>query len=443
MKRKMIIGLGIFFLAFYSKAQENAPVPLSLEEAKKLALQNNIAVKNASLDVEIAKKKVWETTAMGLPQIEGTIGYQYNPDPPVMEMPDFSAFEQFLAGEISELPIAQNQLGEEHNVTFDATVSQLIFSGEYIVGLKASSTYKEISELSYEKSTKDIKEKASTAYFSVLVAKENLSIVDSSMAQIEQIYYELSEMQKLGFVDDVEVSQMKLNLQNLKNTKLELVRQQNLAFDYLKLVLNVDSSTVFKTTDNLDNLAEQTVDFANFSLENLTEYKLLENQVKSSKLLKQKEVTTYLPTVSAFYRHKEYWNEPDLNFEPKDVIGVNVSIPIFSSGMRHAKVRQAHFELEKSRNTKEETSRMLELSYSQALSSYSSSYSKYQLEKENRALSKLIFQNTLEKKKLGMASSMEVAQSQNQMLQAQQNYSMSVFELLNAKVELQKALGSL
>lgn len=410
-------------------AQEGAKTNLSLEEAQSLAMQNNLAIANAQLDVEIAKKKVWETTAIGLPQISGSVDYNLNPDPAELPNP-------MGTGSIT--------LGEKHNLTYQATISQLIFSGEYIVGLRASKAYMEISTLALDKEKEIIKEATSNAYFNILIAKENLQIVDSSALLIEGVYNEMKEMHAQGFVSDIDVLQMKLNLINLHNTKVDLEQRYKLANDLLGITMNADSGQTFVLTDNLESVIEkQNFELSTFNLDGLVDYKMLENQVQIYKLSKQREISTYLPTLSAFYRHKEFINEPDILFEAKDMVGATLSIPIFSSGARSSRVKQADFELQKAMNNKESYAQQLELGYNQALSIYNAALLKYDLEKENRSIAKLIFTNTIEKQKQGMASSMDVSQSQTQFLEAQGSYSMAVYELLNSRIALQKALGVL
>jgi len=79
--RRCIIILVI--LGFINKgfSQENTTKTVSnsftLEEAVKYAVENGYDVKAKKIDLEIAKKKIWETTAIGLPQVSGSIAYQH------------------------------------------------------------------------------------------------------------------------------------------------------------------------------------------------------------------------------------------------------------------------------------------------------------------------------------------------------------------------------
>ena len=77
MKNKLIVTF--LLLASIVQAQENKQsYSFSLDQAISHALTNNRTAINAGRDIEMAKKKKWETTAMGLPQINGNISYQNN-----------------------------------------------------------------------------------------------------------------------------------------------------------------------------------------------------------------------------------------------------------------------------------------------------------------------------------------------------------------------------
>ena len=99
-----------------SFGQENS---YSLKEAQDYAVENSYTVKSASLDAQIARKKVMETLAQGFPQIDGSIDYTYNLLLPTSLIPG-----EFLGqpGEYVRL-----QFGTANNATVGATLNQLIF----------------------------------------------------------------------------------------------------------------------------------------------------------------------------------------------------------------------------------------------------------------------------------------------------------------------------
>jgi outer membrane protein len=70
----MFIILGLFTRGF---SQDNKELKLSISEAQTYALQNNRSIQSAKIDVEIANKQVWETIAIGLPQLNLAANYQH------------------------------------------------------------------------------------------------------------------------------------------------------------------------------------------------------------------------------------------------------------------------------------------------------------------------------------------------------------------------------
>ena len=62
----LLLGGIILFGNFAARAQE--PVKLSKQDALKMALQYNTNILNSELDLKMAQKKIWETTASGLPR---------------------------------------------------------------------------------------------------------------------------------------------------------------------------------------------------------------------------------------------------------------------------------------------------------------------------------------------------------------------------------------
>lgn len=336
-------------------------------------------------------------------------------------------------------------LGVKENTTIDFTISQLLFSGEYIVGLQASRTYKELSQQSYEKAVVDIKKDVKTSYYLVLVLHENLKTVLTSGENLNSMIAEMEKMLAVGFVEDTDVDQLKLTLMNLENTISTLKRQLVLAEKLLKFQMGVDLRQHIQLTDNLDGFVA-TTDVNMFLQSTLVldqniDYQIMTTQEKLQNLNYKREKSTVLPTVAAFYRHQELADAPEFNFNPPNVVGINVEIPIFASGSRYSKIQQEKMELEKIRNSKLQVGDGLVLEYEQAISELTSAWEKYNNEKLNMELAKKIYDKTAVKYKEGMSSSMDLTQTQNQYLQNQSNYYNAILDVLNSRTKLETILS--
>ncbi|HFX17659.1 MAG TPA: TolC family protein, partial [Flavobacteriales bacterium] len=231
MKLNIIFTVVLTFLVInFSSAQE--PAAFSLNEAIEYGLSHNTNVIKAENDVLKAQKKVWETTAIGLPQIDGETSYQKFIKQPVNLLPERIFNPQ--AAPDSYIPI---KFGTEQNMKWSATLKQLIFNGSYLVGLQSSRTFKKISENALVKTKQKIKEAIVNAYGNALLTDESIKIMQNNVAVVSQNLFETQQMFDNGLVEETDVEQLKITLSNLKNQLDYLQRMQKLAYEMLNYTM--------------------------------------------------------------------------------------------------------------------------------------------------------------------------------------------------------------
>jgi len=429
----MLTGI-IAVITLTINAQTDTVYKFTLEQAQEYAIDNYFQSKNAKIDIDIARKKIWETTALGLPQVSGTFNYQHVPNPPTM----------FFPGENGDL--MEINLALENSANYGATVSQLVFSGEYIVGLQASKTYRTFAEENYEKVRIDLKETVAGTYYTVLILEQNREIVSQTIENLRLNLNHLKSFYEQGLVEETDVDQLSLVVKRTETSLLTINRQIETIKKLLKLQLGLPAERIVNLTETLDELITTNLiiaDSYSFCLEENIGYKLLKTNEDLMSLSLQREKSTFLPSVSAFYQYSDKTDKPDFDFSIKHVMGVNVSIPIFSSGMRLAKVSQAKMELDKTQNLKEQQSQMLILGAQQALYDYNAAFENYANEKMNFELSQKVFNNTTIRFKEGLVSALDLSTINNQFLQAQLSFALAIQDLFTKKTALDKAYNKL
>ncbi len=434
MKHKTILLLFIMLLgrSFLSAAQE--PVKLSLQEALKMASQNNTNIRNSQIDLKIAQKKIWETTAIGLPHFDITSAYTFLPKVPSLP----ASFMDPNAD-----PNEMIALGVKQNITYDFTVSQLIFNGAYIVGLQASKVYYELSKQNNEKTKLDVNETVINTYNMIQLAEESRKILSQNLENINKTLYEISEMHKQGFLEKTDVDQLEVTANTVRNAMNQIDSNLDMAYRLLKIQLGMEDVAKVVLTDELESnesLTKTSLQLISepFSLERNVDYQLVETSEKLARLDYRREMTGFLPTISGYYNHTEKWKYPLFDFAPKDVVGISVNLPVFSSGQRLAVVAQKKMALEKTENTREFVSNNLKMQASQFQNELKLKLEKYQNQKKSMELSDDIYRKTLEKYKQGMASSMDLMTSQNQYLTNLTSYYQGIYDLKDAKSKLEK-----
>jgi outer membrane protein TolC len=442
--KKIILSLFISGTSAVSYAQES--FSFSLQEAQDYAIKHNYQNQNAIKDIEIAKKKVWETTAIGLPQVNAEGQIQRFIDIPTQVAPA-NAFNPLAP----EGQLATFQFGLNYNNSVGISASQLIFDGSYIVGLQAAKTYKELSINSQAKTEIELKDAVAQAYYTVLATEKNVVVLKNSLEATQKMLTETQALYREGLTEEQNVDQLELNV-NALQTNFEIAEDQR---DFAKKLLNIQLGLPIETqvtlTEQLDNLVttnQNSLADKKFSAENHIDYELTVTNMKLSQLNLRKEKYSFLPTLSAFFSHQQqnFGNELDVfsgdaRWFPATIVGLNLKLPILTSGARLSKVSQAKIELEKMENSAKEVEQNLKYQAELAASNFDTAKETFDNQKDNLALAQKIYDKTVKKYDAGIASSLELTQAQNQLLSAEGNYIKAVLDLLNARSALERSYG--
>ncbi len=440
----IVMILWLMSTGFFStliSGQSTGVRELSLQSAQEYAVLYSYDIKRSELDIQAAQKKVRETVLTGFPQMYSNMSYLNNLELATVLIPDF------IGGNYDEkIPV---QFGTQHNANVNFTLDQLVFNGSYLVGLRTSRIFRQLADQNYERTRLDILETVTNTYCMILVAEETEKILSSNIANLEKTHYEIRERYKEGFVAETDADLVQISVTTLKNSLQTVARQKEVAFKLLKFQIGLDLSEQIILTDRLEDILQQ-IDVSNavnteFDISQNIDYKLLETQEKLSEMALKNEKAQYFPTISAFYSFQ--WNAfrdafTFLNFQERwfrtQVLGFNINIPLFRSGVQRAKVAQASIALEQARTAKIQASQGLIVEAASARSALYSAHENYLNTKENLRLAKRVYDVTLIKYNEGVASSLDLTQAHDKYLMAQSEHIQAMSGLLTAKNRLDR-----
>jgi outer membrane protein len=456
-KRLFIPLVGILFCSEVF-GQNDSTIRFSLIEAQNYAIDNFYMSQNSKLDIKSAKKKIWETTAVGLPQLTADARYDHIPgEIPTLDFGMDALFEYIFGsltdagypppnGLLDGMQSGAQPIAERDNLTYNILLNQLIFSGEYIVGLRASRVYSSLAEETNEKIELELKQTVANGYFSMLTLQKTQNILQKTLNNTIKIEENTRQYYETGLADETDADQVTLLRKRLES-ELNTVERQLLYMDKIfKYSVGLAADVNVELTDSLETLIGNSIvndSMYTYVLENNIDYRILDTQEQLMKLAMDREKSKYLPTVSGFYKYTDQANTPAFNTTINNIIGIQVSVPIFESGSKMMKVQQARINYMKAQNEKEQESEKLIADADQALLDYESALEKYYYEKQGFELSEKILNKTTEKYNNGMASSIDLTTVNNQYLESQLNYSLALQALLNAKVKLDKIYSQL
>ena len=442
MMKKIVLAIGLFaFLANGMQAEDHviaatkkaevrevpATLNLSLTEAQDYAVETNRSLRNASLAVQKAYAQRWQTIASMLPSADLSWGYT-----------SMMGYKMNFGGMPIEMP---------DNGTLGITAAVGI-NGQAIVGALLNNVAIDMQKLNLQQSEDNLRANIKTSYASVLVLQNVVTLLESSLANIEQMAEMTQRSVDVGAAEQTTADLIKVRVNTLKNNINANLRSTQLALNALKVLLDVPAETELVLTSTLEDFlsAEAVVALLgnDFILENNLNYQLLEKNVELAKKNVHMAGWAYGPTVALAYQYnqKDYFGKKEgLNMTPPNAVSLNISMPLWSSGKRAAGVVEKKIALEEARNTFAETANNLGIQNEQLRYNLQNGYETYMNEKDNMEVTQRVFESTTNKFNQGAASNLDLVNASNDLITAQSSYVQAVLTLVNAQVELEKFLN--
>ncbi|APG66131.1 transporter [Tenacibaculum todarodis] len=442
---KRVLYIYFMVLSISNIQAQEKKMSLSMQEAINYAIKNSYQNKTAINDIKAAEKRKWETTTMGLPQVNGVVNYQNNLKQAVSLLP-----AEITGGTPGTFtPVL---FGTKQTMNGTVTLNQLLFDGSYLVGLQSAKTYLKISNQAKEKTELVTREAVINAYGNILVTEKSIEILDRNKKVNDRLLKSARIGYENGLAEQEEVEQFEITEGTIISSIRNAERLKTLAYQMLNITLGNEINTKLTLTDTLEKLVLTNTDLnllgQDFQLNNHIDFKIAENTRESNRLLMQLEKSKALPTLSAFVNYGFAANSDSFSFFNSDqkwfqssVLGVNLNIPIFSSMGRSARTAQAQIALENSDIELEETKQRLNLQVAQARSTYQLSIENYETAKKNLNLATRIENKNQIKFKEGVATNFELLQAQQQLYTQQNNFVQSMLDIIANKATLENALN--
>ena len=420
---RLAFALASFSLTLGSFAQRE----LSLVKAQTLGVENAYAMQRARIDVQVAQRDVKEILATGLPQVNASFDFNHFLDIPTQVVPA-SSFDPTAPDDI----VLELSFGTTQSATVGLNATQLIFSGSYLVGLKASQVLADAKALAVDASEVETRRLVAEAYVTALAAEANVETLDRALTLVKSSEQELRELANEGLVESVDADQLQLTRQTIEQ-QLGTARLQEALTKKLLLFqcgLEVNESVVL--TDNLESLTAVAVPEAVQAQLNLSAIPALEEQRRYLALAEldvQNRRAEGLPQVAAFYSNSsQAFRDPEFpvladqnNWYPSQIVGLSVNMPIWTSFGGKQRVEKAKLQVLTAESGLEQMESAARLEHANAKATFLDAQAALKTAEAQRDLADRILTRIESGHKEGVRSSFELNTAQNQLLEAEGN----------------------
>ncbi|MFM9839562.1 MAG: TolC family protein [Cyclobacteriaceae bacterium] len=467
---KLTLFVTASLIANWSFAQQEAPATFTLEQCIEYALKNSINVQNSFIDEQIASSKVKETIGIGLPQINGSVNALTNPTlprffskyavaqgfNPTLNIPGIQPTDVVAGQQFFQLPNSLNA---------SVSVSQLIFNGSYLVGLKASSAYKDLAVKTTTQTKEQTIEQITKAFYGALINKERMNLFESNIARVDSLLRNTKALNSNGFAEGIDVDRIQVSLNNLTTEKAKFERLQTLSVELLKFQMNYPMNQPLTVGGKISDLStELPLDeyLKDLDFKRRPDYQVMEANRKLQGLNIRNKYAGALPVLSAnanlgyskqaasignLFTSGPAFDEingtgPDKLY-PFSSIGVTLSVPIFS-GLQHSyQLQQEKLKMQKIENGFKTMESSIDLQVKQSVISYQNSVQSLESQKMNMKLAERVARITKIKYEQGVGSNIEVVEAESSLKESQINYYNALYDAMVAKTDVEKAFGKL
>ena len=426
MQNKILVFLSLVVFGFGTvTAQEK--LQLTLSQAQELALAHNRDLKNASIDLRISQAARWQAIASMLPQVSASVDYN-------------SLFGY-------RIDFGGQSILMANSATFTGSAA-IAISGAQVVAVQLQNIAAEMADITKMQTEQEVLNQVKLLYFSALVTQETVSLLEKNLQLLDRMKTYTESAVAVGVSEQTDADRIAVQVASMKNGVNTAKRGLEMVYNAMRLQLGIDVNTGIELNEEVEKLLSVNDAVAlldsEFMLDNNYSYQLLGVSVEMYEKQVALKKWAFAPSLTTFYSYtkkKILSDEFSFDMTPPNALGVSLSIPIFSSWSRMKAVEEAKLNLEKQRNTYDNTREALLIQHKQLAYNLSSTFENYETQKENLVVVQRVFDNVTKKYEQGMASSLDLTTSGTELVTAQSTYVQSLLDLVTAQIELEKLLN--
>ena len=417
---------------------------LTLEQAVIFAVQNNPDLKTSRLEMAKAHAQVREAWGYTMPSIDLSGQYSRAIKKPVFFLPGM-----FIGK--PELDVVALEVGSTHSLSFGLTATQLLFNGTVFAGVGASAIYSNAAEELYRAKKAETVANARKAFYGVLLAREALSMMRSSLKNAEENLANVKLMRSQGVLSEYDELRAEVGVENVRplliqtetNYSLAVIGLSNIIGVGLPAEIDIQGELMYKQYDE-ETLAngEEVLLASNHNLSALKFQKEVNDAFVTA------EKSNYLPTLAAFgnYQYQGQKNTFDFsssNLIASSTVGLQLSLNLFQGFQTNAKVEEATIEVMKTETQIVDAKNTLEAGFRSLTGTLHQAQKRIEAQNKTVETAERGYKIVTAKFLSNSATQLDVNDAQLALTQAKVNRMQAIYDYLVAAADLDNLFGKI
>jgi multidrug efflux system outer membrane protein len=332
----------------------------------------------------------------------------------------------------------------------ELTVSQAIFSPSLFYAAKSAPLLVKQAQQVTDSTKIYLVSAVSKSYYNVLLTLEQINVLKEDTARLGKNLRDAYHQYVGGIVDETDYEEAEISLNN-SNASLKQANENIVPlYASLKQLMGYPPEKQFNVSfDTLQMKEGINID----TTQQLQYQKRIEFQQLRTQMDIQSEVINYykvafLPTVSAFYNYDLAYENNRVNdlfstSYPSSLIGLSISIPIFTGFSRLHNLHKAQLQEQLLDWQQVDLKSQIYTQYTTALASYKGNYYNLQMLQKNVALAKRTYFVVDLQYKQGIVAYLNVITAESNLISSEISYLNALFQVLSNKIDLEKSMGDI
>jgi len=426
----------VFFCSlkgFAQSSEKDTLVNATLPACVQYALKHQPFVQQSLVDEKIAEATIRTKLADWFPQLNLDAYYQHN-----IKLPTNYFGGNYVVVGAKDVSALQ----------FGAT--QTIFDRDVLLASRSASDIRRAASQVTDSTKIGTIAGVTKAFYDVLLTQKEISVLDEDIVRLQRSLQDAYNQYKGGIVDKIDYKRATISLNNA-NAQRKLQQDLLVAkYFYLRQWMGYpDSAELRLQYDSAQFEKEIFIDTTQqINYNNRIEYRLLQTTKTLQEYNLKYYKWGYLPSVSAYGNYiLDYFNNTlgklYQNSFPTSNVGLQLTFPIFQGTKRTFEVKAARWQVKRVDWEITALENSIRTEYAQALAAYKGNLANYRTLRDNVDLATEVYDVVRLQYQQGIKTYLDVIVAESDLRTSQINLFTALYQLLESRVDVQKALGIL
>lgn len=422
-------------------AQPADSLTVNLDKAIEIALSNNPTIQIAGKEIERQKYVRKESQGALMPQLSASGSYNYNIMNPVMFMPE-NVFGPGTGGAM--------RMGFSNSFAGGVSLSLPLYMPTIYRTLQLNDKQMKLAIEQARASKITLINQVRKNFYAILLAENSLQVIQDNIDYAQVVVRDAENAYKQGVVSQYDMITARVQLSNLMPNLIQVKNSVKTTRLMLNMLLALPLNTNLKIDENLndfkvfiDSNPEHIIDLSeNTELAQIAvQQEILEKQLQLQKALR-------IPTLSAMAQYQVQTQNNTLNLGSYDwrgtaLAGLQLSVPIFAGLSKLQKERQIKNSIEQLTLQKGYLEENVNVSAQTALSNIFTAGQQMTSNAAAREQAKKGYSIARTRFETGAGTIVELNSAQAALLQADLNYSQSIFDYMSFQADFDQIIGNI